>query len=437
MKLFGTDGIRGKGNVLLTPALSFKVGAFLGQYLKKNNILLAQDTRRSGPVILSSLVAGILSSGGNASVLGVAPTPALAYIAKKHNYDYGIMISASHNPFADNGIKIFDTNGFKISEDIEHAIEEYIASGEELPLLTHDQIGVYIDESALLREYVSYVRSAYRDTLKINLLVDGANGSASSVISEVLCGLKLKATIKHIEPNGININENCGSTHLSNLQAEIKANPGKYDLGVAFDGDADRVLFVGANGEEFDGDYVLYLLAKHYKKIGILKDDTVVITVMANYGLNVALSALNIKTAVTGVGDKYVQREMVKYEYLIGGEQSGHTIFNGFIKTGDGIFTLMKVLDVLAAEKTTFASYTKEFKKFPQCLLNIKVVDKVKAMEDPLLLEEIKKIEATLGGHGRVLVRASGTEQLVRVMVEATTNEEANNAASHLKTFVK
>lgn len=437
MKLFGTDGIRGKGNVLLTPALSFKVGAFLGQYLKSNNIVLAQDTRRSGPVILNSLVAGILSSGGNATVLGVAPTPALAYICKKHNFDYGIMISASHNPFADNGVKIFDTNGFKISETIEEAIEKYIASNEELPLKTGKEIGVLNDNKALLSEYVTYVREAYRDTLDLHLLVDGANGSASSVIKDVLAGLKLKATIKHITPDGININENCGSTHLANLQEEIKDNPGKYDLGVAFDGDADRVLFVGANGEEFDGDYVLYLLGKHYKKIGILKDDTVVITVMANYGLNAAFNALNIKMAVTGVGDKYVQREMVANDYLIGGEQSGHTIFNGFIKTGDGIYTLMKVLDVLAAEKTTFSEYTKEFKKYPQCLLNIKVSDKNKAMNDPLLLAEVKKIEQELGGHGRVLVRASGTEQLVRVMVEAMTNEEALNAAHHLATFVK
>ncbi|MFA7449512.1 MAG: phosphoglucosamine mutase [Bacilli bacterium] len=437
MKLFGTDGIRGKGNVLLTPALSFKVGAFLGQYLKSNNIVLAQDTRRSGPVILNSLVAGILSSGGNATVLGVAPTPALAYICKKHNFDYGIMISASHNPFADNGVKIFDTNGFKISETIEEAIEKYIASNEELPLKTGKEIGVLNDNKALLSEYVTYVREAYRDTLDLHLLVDGANGSASSVIEDILAGLKLKATIKHITPDGININENCGSTHLANLQEEIKDNPGKYDLGVAFDGDADRVLFVGANGEEFDGDYVLYLLGKHYKKIGILKDDTVVITVMANYGLNAAFNALNIKMAVTGVGDKYVQREMVANDYLIGGEQSGHTIFNGFIKTGDGIYTLMKVLDVLAAEKTTFSEYTKEFKKYPQCLLNIKVSDKNKAMNDPLLLAEVKKIEQELGGHGRVLVRASGTEQLVRVMVEAMTNEEALNAAHHLATFVK
>ncbi len=437
MKLFGTDGIRGKGNVLLTPALSFKVGAFLGQYLKSNNIVLAQDTRRSGPVILNSLVAGILSSGGNATVLGVAPTPALAYICKKHNFDYGIMISASHNPFADNGIKIFDTNGFKISETIEEAIEEYIASNEELPLKTGKEIGVLSDNKALLNEYVTYVREAYRDTLDLHLLVDGANGSASSVIENVLAGLKIIATIKHITPDGININENCGSTHLANLQKEIKDNPGKYDLGVAFDGDADRVLFVGANGEEFDGDYVLYLLGKHYKKKGILKDDTVVITVMANYGLNAAFNALNIKMAVTGVGDKYVQREMVANDYLIGGEQSGHTIFNGFIKTGDGIYTLMKVLDVLAAEKTTFSEYTKEFKKYPQCLLNIKVSDKNKAMNDPLLLAEVKKIEQKLGGHGRVLVRASGTEQLVRVMVEAMTNDEALNAAHHLATFVK
>ncbi len=437
MKLFGTDGIRGKGNILLTPDLSFKVGAFLGQYLKKNKIILASDTRRSGPVILNSLIAGILSSGGDAASIGVAPTPALAYLCKKHNYDYGIMISASHNHYADNGIKIFDTNGFKISEDIEHAIEEYIASEEVLPLKTHDKIGVFSDKSHLLSEYVKYVRDAYRDTLSLRLLVDAANGAATSVIKDVLGDLALNATITHVNPDGVNINENCGSTHISNLQQIIKDNPGIYDLGVAFDGDADRVLFVGPEGQEFDGDYVLYLLAKHYARRNILAKDTVVVTVMANYGLNVALDALNIKAVATPVGDKYVQREMVEGGYLIGGEQSGHTIFNGYIKTGDGIFTLMKVLDALAAEETTFAEFTKEFKKYPQCLLNIKVVDKTKAMEDPTLLEEIAKVEAKLGGHGRVLVRASGTEQLVRVMVEATSEVEALNAAKHLATFVK
>lgn len=437
MKLFGTDGIRGKGNVLLNPELSFKVGAFLGQYLKKNKILLAADTRRSGPVILNSLISGILSSGGDAASIGVAPTPALAYLVKKHGYDYGIMISASHNPYPDNGIKIFDTNGFKISESIEEAIENYILGSEVLPLKTHGEIGVYSDKSALLFEYVTYARDAYRDTLNLHLLVDAANGAASSVIKDVLSNLKLKATITHVEPNGININENCGSTHIDNLKATILSNPGKYDLGVAFDGDADRVLFIGPNGEEFDGDYVLYLLAKHYHAHHKLTKDTVVVTVMANYGLNVALDALNIKVVATSVGDKYVQREMVEKGYLIGGEQSGHTIFNGYIKTGDGIYTLMKVLDALAAEKTTFSEFTKEFKKYPQCLLNIKVVDKVKAMQDETLLKEVKSIEAKLGGHGRVLVRSSGTEQLVRVMVEATTEAEALNAANYLATFVK
>ncbi|MFA5659790.1 MAG: phosphoglucosamine mutase [Bacilli bacterium] len=437
MKLFGTDGIRGKANILITPTLSFKVGAFLGQYGKQNKILIAYDTRRSGTVIASSIIAGILSSGGDVGSIGVAPTPALAYLCKKHNYDYGIMISASHNPFADNGIKIFDTNGFKIRDDIEREIESYIASNVELPLRTHDQIGIFTDQQALLKEYVHYVRAAYRDTLKLKLLVDGANGSASSVIQEVLEGLNLKADIICIKPDGININDNCGSTHIDKLRQMILDAPGKYDLGVAFDGDADRVLFIGPKGEDFDGDYVLYLLAKHYKKLNILPQDMVVVTVMANYGLNVALANIGAKHVATDVGDKYVQREMVEHGYLIGGEQSGHTIFNGYIKTGDGIYTLMKVLDVLAAEQTTFGSFVTEFKKFPQKLVNIKVVDKVRAMQDPTLLSEIKRCEKTLGGHGRILVRSSGTEQLVRVMVEALSEEEAEGIANHLAAFVK
>ncbi len=437
MKYFGTDGIRGRANVLLTPDLSFKVGAFLGGHEKRNKIMLAMDTRISGPVLLNSLVAGILSSGGTAHVLGVAPTPALAYLCKKHKYDYGIMISASHNPFPDNGIKIFDQNGFKISAELEALIEKYIASDETLPLQTGEHIGHYDDVHPLLREYVSYVQEAYTGDLTLKLLVDGAHGSASSVITDVLAPYKLRATIINIAPNGININENCGSTHLDVIQKIVKDNPGKYDLGVAFDGDADRVLFVGPHGELFDGDYVLYLLGKYYHKRGALNDDTVVVTVMANYGLNVALDALNIKTLATDVGDKYVQQAMVEHNYLIGGEQSGHTIFNGFIKTGDGIYTLMKVLHVLAAEKTTFGEYTKAFKKFPQKLINVKVNNKAKALSDKALQAEIAKASKRLSGHGRVLIRASGTEELIRVMVEAETESETNEVINHLVQFVK
>lgn len=437
MKLFGTDGIRGPANVLLTPKLSFDVGAFLGQYQKKNNILIAYDTRRSGTVIFASLVAGILSSGGNVSTIGVAPTPALAYICKKHNYDYGIMISASHNKFSDNGIKIFDTNGFKISAEIESEIEKYIAGKKRIALNTGAEIGEFSDKRALLHEYVTYVKEAYRGGLKLNLLIDGANGSASRVINEVINGTGLNATIINIEPNGININDNCGSTHLDKLQELIKSSPSKYDLGVAFDGDADRVLFVGPNGEVFDGDHVLYILGKYYKKTGMLTKDTVVATVMANYGLAVALSNLGINLVTTSVGDKYVQREMIEHDYLIGGEQSGHTIFNGYIKTGDGIYTMMKILDVLAAEQVTFGEYAEEFIKFPQYLLNIKVKDKKRALNDAALLAEVKKCDVNLKGHGRVLVRASGTEELVRVMVEAETEEEAENTAKHLAKFVK
>lgn len=437
MKLFGTDGIRGPANILLTPALSFDIGAFLGQYQKKNKILIAYDTRRSGMVIFSSLVAGILSSGGDASSIGVAPTPALAYLCKKYNYDYGIMISASHNPFPDNGIKIFDTNGFKIAESVETEIEKYLLSDMRLGLKTGSEIGNFTDNSALLYEYVEYAKKAYRGGLKFNLLVDGANGSASSVIHHILAGTDLKSTIINVEPNGVNINFNCGSTHLDKLQEVIRQSPGKYDLGVAFDGDADRVLFVGPNAEVLDGDHVLYLLAKYYKKNNLLTKDTVVATVMANYGLGAALKKLGIKLIETNVGDKHVQRAMIEHNYLIGGEQSGHTIFNGYIKTGDGIYTLMKVLDVLAAEKTTFGEYVKEFVKFPQYLLNVRVKDKKAAMADKTLMAEIKKCAEKLGGHGRVLVRASGTEELVRVMVEAETEIEAKGSAEHLAKFVK
>lgn len=436
MKLFGTDGIRGKANILLTPNLAFKIGTFLGQYLKSNKILLARDTRISGPMLLNSLVAGILSSGGQADTLEVAPTPALAYLVKKHGYDYGIMISASHNPFADNGIKIFDANGFKIQDEIERQIESFIESGNTVALKTGGDIGLYHDRRELLQEYVSYCQEVYRSPRSLNLLLDAAHGSATAVIGEVVKNFPGTIEIINNAPTGVNINENCGSTHLDVLADLIRQKETKFDLGVAFDGDADRLLIVGANGEEFDGDYIIYALAKHYQKQGLLKDNTVVVTVMANYGLFKAFEAIGIKVVKTDVGDKYVQRAMVDNGYLLGGEQSGHIIFNGFIKTGDGIFSFMKLLDVLAREQTTLAEYTKEFKKYPQTLINKKVNQKKRAMEDPTLLQEIEVMEKRLDGHGRILVRASGTEELVRVMVEAKTQALAQEIAEHLIKFV-
>ncbi len=430
MKLFGTDGIRGEANVLLTPELAYKIGSFLGGYLKDNKIMLAMDTRRSGPVLLSSLVAGILSRGGDAYVLGVAPTPALAYLCKKHGYDYGIMISASHNPFKDNGIKIFDTNGFKISADLEGLIEDYVLGNEVLPLKKAGEIGRNYESGHLLHEYVNYIRALYDNSAKFNLLIDAANGSATSVIKDIVRGFKIRADIINNEPDGININEQCGSTHIERLQTMIKEKNGYYDLGVAFDGDADRVLFVGKDGELLDGDHVIYLLAKYLKKHHLLAENKVVVTVMANYGLFTALEALGVDTVITSVGDKYIQREIVKNNYSVGGEQSGHTIFNDFIKTGDGLYTFFKVLAILSAEKESFSAYVSEFQKYPQKLINVRVNDKEKILNNPELKTYFDDINQTLSGHGRLLVRASGTENLIRVMVEAPTTQEADELAT-------
>ncbi len=430
MKLFGTDGIRGEANVLLTPELAFKVGSFLGSYQKTNKIMLAMDTRRSGPVLLSSLVAGILSHGGDAYILGVAPTPALAYLCKKEGYDYGIMISASHNPFKDNGIKIFDTNGFKISAELEELIENYVLGNENLLLKQAAEIGRYFESDHLLGEYVNYIRDLYHDGGKLNLLIDAANGSATSVIADVVAGFKLRADIINSEPDGININEKSGSTHIERLQTMIKEKAGYYDLGVAFDGDADRVLFVSKDGELLDGDHVIYLLAKYLKGKNLLVDNKVVVTIMANYGLFTALSELGVESVVTSVGDKYIQQEIVKNNYTVGGEQSGHTIFNDYIKTGDGLYTFFKVLEILSHEKTSFAKYVSEFKKYPQKLINNHVIDKVKILNNPDLTRYFAEINEKLAGHGRLLVRASGTENLIRVMVEAPTSEEAERIAT-------
>ncbi len=437
MKLFGTDGIRGEANVLLTPELAFKVGSFLGGYQKANKIMLAMDTRRSGPVLLSSLVAGILSHGGDAYVLGVAPTPALAYLCKKHGYDYGIMISASHNPFVDNGIKIFDTNGFKISADLEALIENYILGSETLPLKKAGEIGRNFESGHLLNEYVNYIRALYNNSATFTLLIDAANGSATSVIKDVVRGFKIRADIINNEPDGININEKSGSTHIERLQAMIKEKAGYYDLGVAFDGDADRVLFVGKDGELLDGDHVIYLLAKYLKGHNLLVENKVVVTVMANYGLFTALKELGVETVITSVGDKYIQQEIVKNNYSVGGEQSGHTIFNDYIKTGDGLYTFFKVLAILASQKITFAEYVSDFHKYPQKLINVRVADKERILKNPDLKLYFDGINEKLSGHGRLLVRASGTENLIRVMVEAPTSEEADSIATAVSEHIK
>lgn len=437
MKYFGTDGIRGDAKKLFTYELSYRIGFFLGRYLKNNKIVVGYDTRESGPCIAKAIIDGVIKSGGIIVNVEVVPTPAIAFIVQEHGFDFGIMISASHNPYTDNGIKIFNYLGYKISPSLEKEIERFI-DGEMKLYPRKEELTSFTLTPGLLRDdYINYLRTNYRNRKHFSLLIDCANGSASAVIQDVLKDFDLSITYINKEPNGLNINLNGGSTNLAPLQAKIKANNGKYDYGVAFDGDADRVLIVNQDGEILDGDFIIFLLAKYYKEQGKLYRDTAVLTSMANYGLFKALASEQIKAVVTDVGDKYIQREIIKNDYTVGGEQSGHIIFNKIVKSGDGIFTMLEILNILSEVKVTFTEYTKEFTKYPQVLLNIAVDDKQRILSNAELQKSIEEVNSVLHGSGRLLVRASGTENLIRVMVEADAEEVAKAHAEALINIIK
>lgn len=436
MVKFGTDGIRGKANLLITTKLSYDIGAYLASKNPNTKIVVGYDTRESSEPLANSLLKAITSHGGHAINLGVIPTPAVAYVTKKYSYDYGIMISASHNPYQDNGIKILDANGFKISSGLEDEIAAFINSGEQISEKPLNEHGKVYDDLTYRDAYVTYLKDGYNNKLSLNVLIDAANGSASSVIHQVLEGLHINATVINAAPDGVNINTNCGSTHLTPLKNLIQGN-NAYDLALAFDGDADRILFVNKDGSELDGDHMLYLLGKYYNSINSLPNKTVVTTIMANYGLIKALDNIGVKTIMTSVGDKYVQKEMVDHNYLVGGEQSGHIIYNGEVKSGDGIYTMLKVFHILGEVGVDFATYVKEFKKYPQTLVNVPVANKKLVLENSGLLAKVSAYNEQLKATGRVLVRASGTEELVRVMVEDIDAKVANDIALDLVNVVK
>ncbi|HZJ89887.1 MAG TPA: phosphoglucosamine mutase [Bacilli bacterium] len=437
MKYFGTDGIRGNAKELFTYELSYRIGFFLGRYQKSNKLVVGYDTRESGPTIAKAIIEGVKASGGAIIDIAVIPTPAIAYIVQKHDFDYGIMISASHNPYVDNGIKIFDRQGYKISPMVEKEIERFIDGEIKLYPRKEKVAAIQLSATKLRQDYINYLRESFISKQKFNLLIDAANGSASAIIDEVLSGFPVEVTYINKEPNGVNINLNGGSTDLTVLQDLIKAEPGKYDYGVAFDGDADRVLFVDAQGEVLDGDHIMFLLGKYYKDKGLLHQNTVVLTLMANYGLFKALKQHDIKAVVTDVGDKYIQREIIKNDYTVGGEQSGHIIFNKIVKSGDGIFTMLEILNILSDVGVTFNEYTRDFKKYPQILLNIAVSDKQKVLGNAELEKAMAVVHEKLDDSGRLLVRASGTENLIRVMVEAQDQEVAHRLATGIIEVIK
>ena len=436
-KYFGTDGFRGEANVGLTVEHAFKVGRFLGWYYgqnKKAKVVIGKDTRRSSYMFEYALVAGLTASGADAYLLHVTTTPSVSYVVRTEGFDCGIMISASHNPFYDNGIKVINEKGQKLDASIEEKIEEYIDAVDEIkaeyidgaigeiPLAIKENIGRTVDYSAGRNRYIGYLISiatrAFKDK---TVALDCSNGSASAIAKNVFDALGAKTLVINNEPDGTNINTNCGSTHIEILQQFVKEN--HVDVGFAYDGDADRCIAVDECGNIVDGDTIMYVCGVYMKEHNMLEGDTVVTTVMSNLGLYKAFEAKNIRTEKTAVGDKYVCENMMKNGYCLGGEQSGHIIFSKHATTGDGILTSLKIMEAMIEKKATLSTLTRELVVYPQLLVNVKVTDKVLAMKDEDVLEAAKEVEKTLGDDGRILLRSSGTEELVRVMVEAKTDE--------------
>ena len=424
-RYFGTDGIRGKANETLDLQRAFQVGRYLGYYFSrqgKGRILVGKDTRLSSGMFENAIAAGASASGADVYLLGYCPTPSVAYLVKREQFSCGVMISASHNPYYDNGIKVFSQAGIKLSSEIEALVEDYIDGLTEIPLVSGEKIGQVIRYDEGLEHYLDWLESLFDFRLEqFHLALDLANGSATTTAEKLLRRMGAHCTVIHSEPNGVNINTKCGSTHPESLQELMKS--GIFDLGLAFDGDADRLIAVDPQGNLINGDYVLYICGKYLKENGLLHGNTVVSTVMANLGFFKAMERLDIATESTQVGDKYVYECMVKNDYMLGGEQSGHIIFKEHATTGDGLLTALKLLEVMHKTGKGILSLEEGLKIYPQLLINVPVKDKEAAMQADPIVKEVAAINEELHGNGRILVRPSGTEPLVRVMVEAESDE--------------
>ena len=421
-KYFGTDGFRGEANVDLTVEHAYQVGRFLGWYYgreHKAQIVIGKDTRRSSYMFEYSLVAGLTASGADAYLLHVTTTPSVSYVVRTENFDCGIMISASHNPFYDNGIKIIGGNGQKLDADVEAQIERYIDDGEpRIPYAVREHVGRTIDFAAGRNRYIGYLISIPTRSFKnYRVGLDCSNGSASSVAKSVFDALGAKTYVINNEPDGTNINTNCGSTHIEYLQKYVKEK--HLDVGFAYDGDADRCIAVDHLGNVIDGDLIMYVCGKHMKEQGRLENDTIVTTIMSNLGLYKACDRAGIKYEKTAVGYKYVCENMMANGHSLGGEQSGHIIFSKHATTGDGILTSLMVMEVMIEKKQPLSSLASEVVIYPQLLKNVRVSNKETAKNNPAVREAVEKVAAELGDDGRILVRESGTEPVIRVMVEA------------------
>lgn len=428
-KYFGTDGFRGEANVTLTVEDAYKVGRFLGWYYGQKTkadrcrVVIGKDTRRSSYMFEYSLVSGLTASGADVYLLHVTTTPSVSYVVRTEEFDCGIMISASHNPYYDNGIKVINGRGEKLEEETIEKIESYL-DGEmgEIPFAKRDAIGRTVDYAAGRNRYIGYLISlATRSFKNMRVGLDCANGSASAIAKNVFDALGAETHVINNTPDGLNINTNCGSTHIEGLQKYVVEN--HLDVGFAYDGDADRCLAVDSEGKLVDGDKILYVCGKYMKEQGTLVNNTVVTTVMSNFGLYKAFEREGISYEKTAVGDKYVYENMSQNGHCLGGEQSGHIIFSKHATTGDGILTSLKLMEVILEKKETLAKLADEVQIYPQVLKNVRVKDKEAAQVDRDVQVEVQKVSDALGDTGRILVRPSGTEPLIRVMVEAPTDE--------------
>ena len=428
-KYFGTDGFRGEANVNLTVEHAYKVGRFLGCFYGRHHengkakIVIGKDTRRSSYMFEYSLVAGLTASGADAYLLHVTTTPSVSYVVRTEDFDCGIMISASHNPFYDNGIKLINESGEKMKEDVINEIEKYLDGDmEDIPFATRENIGCTVDYTAGRNRYMGYLTSLAIYSFKdMGIGLDAANGSAWALAKNIFDALGAKTYVINAEPDGTNINTNCGSTHIEGLQALVKRE--HLDAGFAFDGDADRCLCVDENGEIITGDHILYIYGCYMKNRGKLIGNKVVTTVMSNFGLYKAFDAAGIDYEKTAVGDKYVYECMSENGYRIGGEQSGHIIFSKYATTGDGIITALKMMQVMIDTKKTLGQLAQPLVIYPQVLKNVRVTDKRTAQNDETVKAAVARVSEELGKDGRILVRESGTEPVIRVMVEAGTTE--------------
>ena len=425
-KYFGTDGYRGEANVNLTADSAFRVGKFLGWYYgqqRKNGehcrIVIGKDTRRSSYMFEYAIAAGITATGADAYLLHVTTTPSVAYVARSEDFDCGVMISASHNPYYDNGIKVINGNGEKLGDDVIKKIEDYLDGvTPEVPLATRADIGRTIDFAAGRNRYIGYLISlATRSFKGKKVALDCSNGSASSVAKSVFDALGADTHVIHNEPNGTNINDKCGSTHIESLQKYVVEQG--CDVGFAYDGDADRCLAVDEDGRVVNGDQIMYVCGCYMKEQGQLQDNTIVTTVMSNFGLYKALDEVGIRYEKTKVGDKYVYENMSQNGHCLGGEQSGHIIFSKHATTGDGILTSLMVMEVLIDKKLPLSTLTAEVVIYPQLLKNVRVANKAAAKANPAVQKAVEDVAEALGDDGRILVRESGTEPVIRVMVEA------------------